>query len=613
MSTFNKNIIFLLLTLMTSLAGFNQAAAWEHHVLPSYFNQSSTAHYGGSKTPVISNNAMFTTAPSAAGLQMWKSTNDGISWSSQTISSGMTQSFVVNESLTLAWSETQTPVLYHYTPSSDSWSATPSVWPLANWNIMDVSASASGVFSVLVTTPASGKLVEGALYMIQHNGFDWSQPQLISQADALVGDAAWLNHASGLQSIVWSQRSQRDWAVALRNSTDGQTWGHELSLVQHIKAPAAQEAGVQIAADSLNNNNIALAYTGWGNQVYSQIWSQAFDAASGLSNQAATAIADLGDMAVQPSLVVLSADVWAVAWQQSIGIDNEIFVAQHASDSSWSTAVNVSVDAMHFDRDPHISKGTSQSLTIAFTRRLVADEYEVYTLAEGNITDISLDLDGDGIANSQEQGFDWDHDGIDDALSARVATWQDADGRFALVVEGNGELRQVQAPAFADTGYDRPTTYQIDGSLFSFEIHQLATGESTQVHLITPNPLAEDTAWLKLNPSAQWSNSEQHNVYRDAAQTGLYIHLTDGGAGDEDGISNGIIVDPAALATPHKNAASSNVAASETANVEQLSQAKSCMTLSSPWQGIILGFLMIGMLIALPKSKKIQQAIQPRK
>jgi len=603
MPTLKRNLTFLLLTLMGSFVALNQAEAWEHHILPTHFSQSSTAHYGGNKTPVVSNNGIFTAAPNAAGLQMWQSTNDGISWTAQSISSEMTLAFVINASSTLAWSETVAPVLFQYTPSSDVWSATPSVWPLANWNIMDVSASASGVISVLVTTPTAGKLVEGALYLLQHDGQGWSAPQLISQADALVGDAAWVSHATGLQSIVWSNRGQHDWSITLRNSNDGQTWGAELSLVQHIKAPAAQEAGVQIAADSLNNNAIALAYTGWGAQKYSQIWSQAFDATSGLSYQAAIAIADLGNMAVQPSLVVLANDAWAVAWQQTLGLDNEIFVAQHLSDGSWSNAVNVSVDSMHFDRDPHISKGTSQSLTIAFTRRVVADEYEVYTLAEGNITDISLDLDGDGIANSQEQGFDWDHDGIDDALSARVATWQNADGRFALVVEGNGELRQVQAPAFADTGYDRPTAYQIDGSLFSFEIHQLATGESTQVHLITPNPLAEDTAWLKLNPSAQWSNSEQHNVYRDAAQTGLYIHLTDGGAGDEDGISNGVIVDPAVLATPHKNAANSDVAALEKTSVEQLSQAKSCMTSSSPWQGIIFGFLMIGMLIALPKSK----------
>lgn len=563
---FNLTLIAALTTLMQS-----QALAWEQHVLPTSFSQSSTPHYGGNKAPLVfSSTHIQAIAPNQSGLYVWDSQNDGINWTSTRITpnTNFTQAYLASNTLALAWGYNMAPTMFLDPTNSGSWSASPHVWPLASWNIIHVSTSTNGDLIVLATTPDTGKLVEGELFIIRGNASGWSTATPISDAHTWVADATTVHHASGLQSIVWSERNGTTWQIMVRNSSDGITWSAPQTIVQHIAAPYFQEAAVQLAADALNNGEIALAFTGWSMQAYSQVWSKAFDAISGVTTQSLSLLPDAGDMVLQPSLVTLANNTWAVAWQQKTGIDSEIYMAQHHADGTWSTAVNVSMDPMHMDRDPHIALGSSKTLSIAYTRRMQADTQEVYMLSEGDVFDASLDSDGDGVADSQEQGFDLDHDGIDDAQSARIATWANSDGRYALIVQGNGELRQVQAPSFAETHMSAPQTHQVSGSLFSFQIHALNPGETTQIHVLTPNTLAENTTWLKLNPNAQWSDSESNTVFLDASGKGLMISLTDGGAGDEDGIADGVIIDPAALATPQTNHVINPVATNQTTNTE---------------------------------------------
>lgn len=605
-----KSICNFTLTLLLAGLMQTQAIAWEQHALPTSFSQSSTAHYGGNKAPlVLSTTHIKTAAPSVSGMLIWQSRNDGIDWSSVPLSSNpmLTEAYLASASLALGWGETVEPTMFHFSASSNSWSAASFVWPLANANIIDVSTSIAGELIVLATTPVVGKLVEGELFVIYGNQQGWSTPIRISAPSSLVGDATIISHPTGLQSIVWSQRHNNVWDIWVSNSSDQQTWSSAITVVQNIAAPYFQESAVQLAADTLNHEEIALAFTGWSLQAHSQVWSKAFAAISGSTTQSMVLLPDAGDMVLQPSLVSLADDTWAVAWQQKTGIDSEIFVAQHEANGTWTEAINVSADAIHMDRDPHIAKGSSQTLNVAYTRRIQPDVQEVYMFTEGDIHDASLDSDADGIADSQEEGFDLDQDGIDDALSARVATWLTPNGRYALIVEGNGELRKVQAPSLIHTQIQTPNNYHVSGSLFSFQIHALNQGETTQVHLITPALLDEDTTWLKLNPYAQWSDSESNTVFHDETGKGLIIYLTDGGAGDEDGISNGIIVDPAALATP-KTAAT--IATADTqANNNSANTAKGCLTplnhSNSPWVYMLSLILFAGITVIKKKTNVV--------
>ncbi|MDQ6988909.1 MAG: choice-of-anchor U domain-containing protein [Mariprofundaceae bacterium] len=590
--------------MMMLIFGATYAQAWEQHQLPTASTQSSTAHYGGNKAPlVLSPQHIMVAAADAQGMSVWQSLNDGISWNSTPLieqnmaHSQRTQAYLASSSLLLAWGNGQTPMLFQAANISGSWSALPHVWPLANWNIVGVNTSTTGHIMVLATSPTHNKLVEGALHLLIGNATGWSKPIFISDTQALVGDAALVQHDSGLQSIIWSERAGNTWQIVARHSADNITWSQSMTVIADIAAPFFQEAAVHIAVDALNHEEIALAFTGWGSQAHSQVWSQAWDAISGHITHPLHLLPDAGDMVHQPSLVTLSNNTWAVAWQQKTGIDSEIYVAQHEANGLWSNAVNVSADPNHMDRDPHIALGSSHTLNIAFTRRMQADVQEVYTFAEGDIHDSSLDSDGDGIADSQELGFDLDHDGIDDAFSSRVATWSNLDGRYAFIMLGDGELSQVQAPSFAETGLYAPQSFDVEGSYFAFEIHALQVGQSTQVQLLTPHVLADDVAWLKLN-HYQWQASE-HTSF-NAEHTGLIISLTDGGSGDEDGISNGIIVDPAVLATPKAITTSPSLNSS---TAEDSPAAQSCLTpasQSSPWVWLMVLLFMMNILYVRP-------------
>ncbi|HIP06936.1 MAG TPA: hypothetical protein EYG66_03585 [Mariprofundaceae bacterium] len=589
----------ILTTIFLSIGLSAQAMAWEQHALSTSHTGSSTPHYGGNNAPlVLSSSHIQVATPNASGIAVWNSINDGITWSSETLSTNkqFTNTYLASINTALGWGETQQPTMFHRNISFGSWSAASAVWPLANWNIMDVSTSTAGDIIVLVTTPSHHKLVEGQLFILYGNAQGWSRAIPVSSQHSLVGDAKIVAHPSGLLSIAWSQRNQNTWQILTRYSYDQATWSSPLTIVESIAAPYFQEAGVQIAADALNENEVALAYTGWSMKAHSQLWSKAFDVLSGITTQAAALLPDAGYMVHQPSLVTLAKDTWAVAWQQTIGVDSEIFVAQHQAGGTWTNAVNVSMDPMHMDRDPHVALGSSKTLNIAFTRRIQADIQEVYIFTEGDINDSSLDTDGDGIPNSQEQGFDLDHDGIDDAHSARIATWMAKDGRYALIVQGSGELRRVQAPSLKNANIEQPSFYETSSNLFSFQIHALSQGETTQIHVVTPHRLTADTTWLKLNPNAQWSDSEKNTVFLDNTGTGLIIYLTDGGTGDEDGIADGIIIDPAVLATPKVD--SSNTSTDNT-NV-QISQAeKPCLapTSQNPWGLLMLSIILAGITL----------------
>ncbi len=594
----------ILASLTLSLCLVSPSLAWEQHTLPSSYIDSNTPHYGGNKAPLaLSSSHIQIIKPQTDGFSLWNSNNDGVSWTSTQVSNNpaFTHMYLASSDLILGWGETQVPTLFHRTLSSSSWSASNFAWPLANWNIIDVSSSTAGDIVILATTPSNHKLVEGELFFIRGNQQGWSNPIQLSAPHSLVGDASLVVHDSSLISAVWSERNHNSWHILSRNSYDTTTWSSTQTIVEYIAAPYFQEAAIQLDADALNQSEIALAYTGWYMQAHSQVWSKAFDTISGQTTQPNDLLPDAGDMVYQPSLVTLANNTWAVAWQQTIGIDSEIFMAQHQADGTWSTSVNVSADPNHMDRDPHIAQGSSQTLNIAFTRRIQADIQEVYIFTEGDIHDSSLDSDGDGIPDSQELGFDLNHDGIDDAFSSRVATWMSQHGRYALVVQGSGELRQVQAPSLKNANIEQPTTYHVSSNLFSFQIHALQQGETTPVHIITPGTLDKNTTWLKLNPNAQWSDSVKNTVFHDDSGKGLIVYLTDGGAGDEDGMADGIIIDPAVLATQEISPANINI--NET-NITSAAQPCLAPTGQNPWLLSMFSIFMIGITIANKRNQE---------
>jgi len=507
-----------------------------------------SAHYGGNKAPIVRSGLnIMTAAVSNQGAQVWWSADDGVTWQVEGLNAANADHVVaLSENLVVSWGIHAVPQL-HQNPSATpgGWSSASQAWPLASWNILDVDVSASGEVWILATVPDVGNLVEGALYVIRGTVAGWSSPVQLSAGS--VGDAALVRHSSGLWTALWSQRSGNTWNVSLANSSDGSAWSTRLNIVTGIVAPSAQEAAVQVAADALANEGLALAFTGWAYAPHSQLWSKAVDVNTGAVLVSAQQLPDTGDMVYQPSLVVTGVNAWAVVWQQKMEIDQEILFAQHRADGSWSAAVNVSADPLHVNRDPHVALGASHDVMVAFTSRIIPDVQESYTISEGNLNDSALDGDGDGIPDSQEMGLDMNSDGIDDGYSAVSASWLGQGGRYAMQVTG-GNFAGIQAMWFDDMALVAPIAHVVLGNMFSFRVMNVAVGGSVQVHISVPTPLPANTQWLKWNNGSGWS--EGAGTQLDADLMGITLTLVDGGMGDEDGLANGQILDPAVFASP---------------------------------------------------------------
>jgi len=360
------------------------AMAWEEHTLPHTSVTTMTAHYGGSKAPLVLDRLhMMTAVVSDQGTEVWWSADAGVSWQVDALYAPYADRVVaISDQLVLSWGLNAVPRL-HQNPSATfgGWSSMPQPWPLASWNVMSVAASASGEVWILTTVADAGKLMEGKLYLVRGNAVSgWSVPVQLSAGS--VGDAALVQHSSGLWTAVWSERSATTWKVVLSNSSDGQVWSNTLDVATSIVAPQAQEAAVQIAADDLPNEQIALAFTGWEYAPHSQLWSQSVDVNTGAILSPKTLLPDAGDMVYQPSLAALGASRWVVVWQQKKEIDHEILLAYHQTNGTWSHAVNVSSDPQHVDRDPHVRLGMRHELLVAFTRRLIPDVQEAYVLSK---------------------------------------------------------------------------------------------------------------------------------------------------------------------------------------------------------------------------------------
>lgn len=574
------------------------AMAWEQYALPQTSVTSMTAHYGGSKAPLVRSGLNIVTgAVSDLGAQVFWSSDDGVNWQADALNApSASQVVVLSDQLAVSWGLGVAPRL-HTNPSAipGGWSSTPQAWPLASWNILDVDVSASGDVWLLVTIPDVGHLSEGALYLVRGNTSGWVAPVSISQGS--VGDATLVKHASGLWTAVWSERDTlTTWKVAFSNSSDGATWTTAMNAVTGVVAPPTQEAGVQIAADALPSEGLALAFTGWESAPHSQLWSKSIDVNSGTVLTPKTLLPDAGDMVYQPSLVVLGASRWAVVWQQKKEIDHEILMAEHRSNGTWSNALNMSVDPWHVDRDPHVGIGASHELVVVFTRRMIPDVQESYIMVEGNITDVSLDSDGDGIPNAEERGLDLDANGVDDAYSSITATWLGMDGRYTMQLLGGGNLADIQAVRFDDMGVLAPSGHQVVGNMFSFQIINVAVGGTAQVHISVPTMLSADVKWMKWNNGNGWT--EASGTVVDADGMGMTITLVDGGMGDEDGIANGQILDPAVFATPQAAGSSgANSGASSAA-----SGGGCVMSASNSFDPIFILLLLVSLLGVIRKS-----------
>ncbi len=228
--------------------------------------------------------------------------------------------------------------------------------------------------------------------------------------------------------------------------------------------------------------------------------------------------------------------------------------------------------------------GNQASTTRSQTLRVVSD-FEPLSA--------SLDSDGDGVSDAAEGFNDQDYDGIPDYLdSTRDTTILGTTGN--LVIETTPGLRlktgeisqsgfassalvelsdlEAWAASKAGSASTDDTVFEYVDEFFDFEIDRLRnSGQSAKLIITLSNPIPADAAYRKYSTTNGWqtfsenSGNEIASVISDAStcpppgstdyQSGLIegasclqLTLLDGGANDADGLANGSIRDPGAIA-----------------------------------------------------------------
>lgn len=186
------------------------------------------------------------------------------------------------------------------------------------------------------------------------------------------------------------------------------------------------------------------------------------------------------------------------------------FFDEHNGASEWS-------QAFHFETITYAQAGDINQNGILDTLELDED----------------IDLDGDGTADVFQAGLQGVATG--DVFNPHMAVKR---------VSTNVQVGSVQ-PLDATLLSQTPNCPQNLTGVIGFKLYLLDDSVTATVMVYFSQPAPADALWYKYDPDEGWS-VYPHAVF-SADRRSVTLILEDGGIGDQDGVRNGIIVDPAGL------------------------------------------------------------------
>jgi|GEM_PF-6239566 len=116
-------------------------------------------------------------------------------------------------------------------------------------------------------------------------------------------------------------------------------------------------------------------------------------------------------------------------------------------------------------------------------------------------------------------------------------------GTVGLLTEDESRLVKLDIvdPDTLPTDASDPKDYPY--GMLDLAVKVPVSGMATTVTVHFDEPLPKRTVWMKYNPNTGWEDYTGKVVFKNNRTTAV-IQLVDGGVGDDDGIANGIIVDP---------------------------------------------------------------------
>ena len=168
---------------------------------------------------------------------------------------------------------------------------------------------------------------------------------------------------------------------------------------------------------------------------------------------------------------------------------------------------------------------------------------------DGIIDALDTDSDNDGVLDSDEAGVDRDMDGVPDRLDNRTATMATAQGKMSIVV--NHPTARLIQTTFIPTVSSNSNPPQVDfpyGGV-SYKITGITAGESVLITIIMPQNLPVNAEYWK------YDDTGFHKLASQVSGNEISFQITDGGTGDSDHVTNGLIVDPGYIGIPSSSSA----------------------------------------------------------
>jgi hypothetical protein len=158
------------------------------------------------------------------------------------------------------------------------------------------------------------------------------------------------------------------------------------------------------------------------------------------------------------------------------------------------------------------------------------------------------DADGDGVDDTyQVAGFaDTNGDGVDDRDQG-MCNLYDAEGRSIVGFStSDGSIRCFTSLGSADIPDGAQYADQLRYGMFAFAVDGLDVDPqdpaTVQVTLHLPEAPSAASGWYKYDETNHVVTD--HSAYATVNGTRMILTLVDGGAGDQDGVVNGVIIDP---------------------------------------------------------------------
>jgi hypothetical protein len=154
--------------------------------------------------------------------------------------------------------------------------------------------------------------------------------------------------------------------------------------------------------------------------------------------------------------------------------------------------------------------------------------------------------DDGGLQSMDEISVTVEDNGItrfpDDVITTTSSTGEDIGIR--VVSGGSCVALDMADPSAIDDDRNRPENMIYGLIDAQFKVDTLAGTVVVIFYLAAPAP--EGYTWHKYSPTVGWYDYSDHAVF-NAARDQVTITMVDGGIGDDDGVANGVIVDPSVL------------------------------------------------------------------